>query len=233
MNGATLRFWEAQYDVLMGGSLNMMNSPHGWSAWLIPGLWYQYLLTGDETWLTKAMNAMGSCVQVIDSRSGQLRWAFVPDPYREVTMLVADPAYPHEGKRVAAIIGEQYIPMIASFHYPLHEPVFGNGWTSGWCCCNDVHEIFTSMCEVALTAAYVVERANGELAAWNGTATRDSAGVIHIQPGEEIVSRVHLNLRGPRQVNATFANDRVVSLRAEGMQWIGPGGTPELFSNTA
>ena len=147
-------------------------------------------------------------------------------------MLVADPAYPHEGKRVAAIIGEQYIPMIASFHYPLHEPVFGNGWTSGWCCCNDVHEIFTSMCEVALTAAYVVERANGELAAWNGTATRDSAGVIHIQPGEEIVSRVHLNLRGPRQVNATFANDRVVSLRAEGMQWIGPGGTPELFSNT-
>ncbi len=36
MNGATLRFWEAQYDVLIGGSLNMMNSPHGWTAWLIP-----------------------------------------------------------------------------------------------------------------------------------------------------------------------------------------------------
>ena len=233
MNGATLRFWEAQYDVLMGGSLNMMNSPHGWSAWLIPGLWYQYLLTGEEEWLQKAMNAMGSCVQVIDSQSGKLRWAFVPDPYREVTMLVADSAYPHEGKRVDAIIGEQYVPMIASFHYPLKEPVFGNGWTSGWCCCNDVHEIFISLCEVALTAAYVVERPSGELMVWNCKATRDDGGVIHIEPAEEIVSRVHLNLRGPRQVEAKFANSKVIATRAEGMQWIGPGGVPELFSSKA
>jgi hypothetical protein len=231
MNGATLRFWEAQYDVLMGGSRNMMNSPHGWSAWLIPGLWYQYLLTGEEEWLQKAMNAMGSCVQVIDSQSGNLRWAFVPDPYREVTMLVADPAYPHQGKRVDAIIGEQYVPMIASFHYPLHEPVFGNGWTSGWTCCNDVHEIFTSLCEVALTAAYVVERPDGELIVWNCKAARDGAGVIRIESGEEIVSRVHLNLRGPRQVEATFVNSKVVKTRAEGMLWIGPGGVPELFSS--
>jgi hypothetical protein len=232
MNGATLRFWEAQYDVLMGGSLNMMNSPHGWSAWLIPGLWYQYLLTGEEEWLQKAMNAMGSCAQVIDSRTGRLRWAFVPDPYREVTMLVPDSDHPGRGKRVDAIIGEQYVPMIASFHYPEHEPVFGNGWNSGWCCCNDVHEIFTSLSEVALTSAYVLERANGELAVWNCTATRDGAGVINIQPAEEIVSRVHLNLRGQRQVQATFANASAVNTRAEGLQWIGPGGTPELFSNT-
>ena len=66
MNGATLRFWEAQYDVLMGKSRNMMDSPHGWSAWLIPALWYQYLLTGEEEWLRKTMNIMGSCAQVID-----------------------------------------------------------------------------------------------------------------------------------------------------------------------
>jgi hypothetical protein len=33
-------------------------------------------------------------------------------------------------------------------------------------------------------------------------------------------------------VNATFANS-AVQTRAEGMQWIGPGGTPELFSSTA
>jgi hypothetical protein len=233
MNGATLRFWEAQYDVLTGGSFNMMNSPHGWSAWLIPGLWYQYLLTGEEEWLQKAMNAMGSCAQVIDSRTGQLRWAFVPDPYREVTMLVPDPAYPMRGKRVNAIIGEQYVPMIASFHYPDHEPVFGNGWDSGWCCCNDVHEIFTSLSEVALTSAYVVERANGDLVAWNCRATRDGAGVISIEPAEDIVSRVHLNLRSPRQVKATFAHGGAVSTQAEGLQWIGPGGTPELFSSTA
>jgi hypothetical protein len=230
MNGATLRFWEAQYDVLMGGSPNMMNSPHGWSAWLIPGLWYQYLLTGEEEWLQKAMNAMGSCVQVIDSATGQLRWAFVPDPYREVTMLVADPAYPRHGKRVDAIIGEQYVPMIASFHYPDHEPVFGNGWDSGWCCCNDVHEIFTSLAEVALTSAYVLERANGDLVTWNCKATRDGGAGIGIQPAEEIVSRVHLNLRKPQEVNATFAHGVPVSARVDSLQWIGPGGTPELFS---
>jgi hypothetical protein len=233
MNGATLRFWEAQYDVLMGGSLNMMNSPHGWSAWLIPGLWYQYLLTGEEEWLQKAMNAMGSCAQVIDCRTGELRWGFVPDPYREVTMLVADPAYPRQGKRVDAIIGEQYVPMIASFHYPDHEPVFGNGWNSGWCCCNDVHEIFTSLSEVALAAAYVLERANGDLVAWNCSATRSAAGVINIHPAEDIVSRVHLNLRSPHPVNATFAHGVAVSTQVQGLQWIGPGGTPELFSSTA
>jgi hypothetical protein len=229
MNGATLRFWEAQYDVLMGKSRNMMDSPHGWSAWLIPGLWYQYLLTGEEEWLRKAMNAMGSCAQVIDSQSGQLRWAFVPDPYREVTMLEPDPDRPGRGKRVERIIGEQYVPMIASFHYPDHEPVFGNGWDSGWCCCNDVHEIFISLAEVALTSAYVLERSGGELVAWNCRATRDAAGTISIQPAEDLVSRVHLNLREQRQVSAAFANAATVNVHSESMRWIGPGGTPELF----
>jgi hypothetical protein len=229
MNGATLRFWEAQYDVLIGKSRNMMDSPHGWSAWLIPALWYQYLLTGEEEWLRKTMNAMGSCAQVIDSRTGQLRWAFVPDPYREVTMLEPNPDYPRHGKRVDRIIGEQYMPMIASFHYPDHEPVFGNGWDSGWCCCNDVHEIFIAMAEVVLTSAYVIERTNGDLVAWNCRATREGAATS-IQPVEDVVSRVHLNLRGPRQVKATFATGAVVSVQAEGLQWIGPGGVPELFS---
>jgi hypothetical protein len=232
MNGATLRFWEAQYDVLMGGSRNMMNSPHGWTAWLIPGLWYQYLLTGEEEWLRKAMNTMGSCAQLIDSHSGELRWGFVPDPYREVTMLVADAGYPAEGKRIPAIIGEQYVPMIASFHYPAHEPVFGNSWTNGWTCCNDVHETFIALSEMALTACYVVERADGELVAWNGAARRDASGVIYIEPAEEIVTRVHVNLRGARQVNAAFLSGALTT-RAEGLQWIGPGGVPELFSSTA
>jgi hypothetical protein len=228
MNGATLRFWEAQYDVLLGDSRNMMDSPHGWSAWLIPGLLYQYLLTGEEVWLRKAMNTMGSCAQLIDSQTGQLRWAFVPDPYREVTMLEPNPDNPMRGKRVKRIIGEQYVPMIAAFHYPDHEPVSGNGWDSGWTCCNDVHEVFTSMAEVALTSAYVIERADGELAAWNCTATRDADG-ISIQAAEETIRRVHLNLRRPHQVRAEFANAAAVRVDAQGMLWIGPGGEPELI----
>ena len=229
MNGATLRFWEAQYDVLIGKSRNMMVSPHGWSAWLIPGLWFQYLLTGEEAWLRKTMNAMGSCAQLIDSQSGKLRWAFVPDPYREVTMLEPDPNYQGQGKRVEGIIGEQYVPMIASFHYPNHEPVFGNGWNSGWTCCNDVNEIFTALAEVTLTSAYVIERANGDLVAWNCNVTGDSVGEIVIQPSEDIVSRVHLNLHKAHRVKASFRNCPAVNVLAEGLEWIGPGGIPELF----
>jgi hypothetical protein len=229
MNGATLRFWEAQYDVLIGKSHNMMDSPHGWSAWLIPGLWYQYLLTGEEDWLRKAMNAMGSCAQLIDSRTGQLRWAFVPDPYREATVLEPNPENPKRGKRVGQIIGEQYVPMIAAFHSPDREPVCGNGWDSGWTCCNDVNEVFISLAEVALTSAYVIERANGDLITWNCTSTVDAVGGINIKMAEDVVSRVHVNLNKAHQVTATFGNDSTQPIEAKGMQWIGPGGTPELF----
>ena len=229
MNGATLRFWEAQYDVLIAKSRNMMDSPHGWSAWLIPGLWFQYLLTGEEDWLRKAMNALGSCAQLIDFDSGKLRWAFVPDPYREVTMLVPNPDNPARGLRVDQTIGEQYIPMIASFHYPDHEPIRGNGMTTGWTCCNDVHEVFTSLAEVALTSSYVIERGDGELSAWNCDAKRDSQGTIAVHPFEDVVSRVHINLRRPHQVNASFAGNPEVHVKADGMQWIGPGGTPEIL----
>ena len=144
-------------------------------------------------------------------------------------MLEPDPDRPGRGRRVDKIIGEQYVPMIASFHYPDHEPVFGNGWDSGWTCCNDVHEIFISLAEVALTSAYVLERSGGELVTWNCRATRDAAGTINIQPAEDLVSRVHLNLRERRPVSATFADAATVNIQSENMQWIGPGGTPELF----
>lgn len=230
MNGATLRFWEAQYDTLIGGAKNMMNSPHGWSAWVIPGLWYQYLLTGEEEWLRKAMNAMSSCAQLIDSQTGELRWAFVPDPYREVTMLEPDPANPKRGKRVERIIGETYVPMIAAFHYPDNEPVSGNSPLVGWTCCNDVHETFISLEEVALTSAYVIERPDGTWGAYNCKVSTDQNGVLVIEPAEPVVSRVHLNLRKPRRILARFHNAASTTPQEiSGMQWIGPGGVPDVF----
>jgi hypothetical protein len=228
MNGATLRFWEAQYDVLARGAMNMMNSPHGWSAWLIPGLWYQYLLTGDEVWLRKTMNAMGSCAQLIDSKTGELRWAFVPDPYREVTLLEPNPDNPKRGKRVERIIGESYVPMIAAFHSPDREPISGNSPDVGWTCCNDVHEIFTAMEEVALTSAYVIEREDGSWSTYNCKAAVDAKGVLTVQPAEPVVKRVHLNLRNPRRVKAQFEGAQEIAATA-GMQWIGPGGVPEIL----
>ena len=119
--------------------------------------------------------------------------------------------------------------MIASFHYPEKEPVRGNGWTSGWTCCNDVHEVFTSVAEVALSSAFVIERANGELVTWNSSATRDTDGTIAIQPFEDVVSRVHVNFQRPHQVNVAFRGASAARSSAEGMQWIGPGGVPEIL----
>ena len=90
MNGGTLRFWEAQYDVemqLTGDSPNMMNSPHGWSAWNIYALFNLYELTGDQQYLERGMNALGSCAQLMGIE-GTLRWAFIADPYRKTGLWV-------------------------------------------------------------------------------------------------------------------------------------------------
>ena len=143
-------------------------------------------------------------------------------------MLEPNPANPMRGKRVERVIGEQYVPMIAAFHYPDKEPVkvdIQNGWT----CCNDVHEIFIALEEVALTSAYVIERADGSIGTSNCTASLDSTGKLTIQPAEEVVSRVHLNLKKPHQVEAKFAKGQTVSGTYDGMTWIGPGGVPELI----
>ena len=144
-------------------------------------------------------------------------------------MLVANPDNPMRGLRVDRTIGEEYVPMIASFHYPEKEPVRGNGWTSGWTSCNDVHEVFTSLAEVALTSAFVIERANGELSTWNCSAWREPDGTIVVQPYEDVVSRVHVNFQRGHQVSVQFRKASPFRVQAEGMQFIGPGGTPEIL----
>ena len=73
-------------------------------------------------------------------------------------MLVANPETQGKGKRQEAVIGEQYVPMISSFHYPKEGTVAKPG-DHGWACDNDVHEVFIALEEVALTSAYVIERA--------------------------------------------------------------------------
>lgn len=81
--GGTMRYWEAQYDVQM--LPNMFNSPHGWSGWRAYATYYAYLLTGEERWLTETFNAACAFSNLIDYRTGDLRWAFVVDPYLRVT----------------------------------------------------------------------------------------------------------------------------------------------------
>jgi hypothetical protein len=226
MRGGTLRFWEAQYDVLI--EHNMMNSPHGWTAWRIPGFVYMYQITGDEQWLKRAMESLGACVQLIDGHSGTLRWAFVQDPYVQASILGEDPADPTnpEGKRFEAIIGEQYVGMVSHFYHPPLNEHTGGHWGPGGSCDNDVHEVFKALEEVALTSAYVVERESGELAGYNCTVKKIGK-TLQIHPMEEIVSRVHLNFRNKHNVNCIFSSGSCTEDNATGMKWIGPGGPPE------
>ena len=89
-----------------------------------------------------------------------------------------------------------------------------------------MHEIFKALEEVALTAAYVIERDDGSLSTYNCVATRTN-GTITITPSEAVVSRLHLNLKNTHRVTADFASGAEVSGSYSGMQWVGPGGVPE------
>lgn len=222
MRGGTLRWWESQYDVLT--TPNMMNSPHGWTMRSQFGALYLYLLTGEERFLNLLSNAMGTCVQAIDQQTGTLRWAFVPDPYIEAQQFVPDPDKPGKGKRVPAIIGEQWLPMISDW-WRVPEGQVGNGPgnpSQGWSCDNDVHEHFRFLAEEFVPNAFVLEREDGTLRTWNCRAERRGEQLV-IEPSEKVVSRVHLNLRRPQNVAIAFGTGELKQKVEPGMHWVGPG----------
>lgn len=246
MNGCTLRFWEAQYDVL--STPNMLNSPHGWSAWRIYGLWYIYQLTGDVEYLRHMMNALGSCVQLIDFESGVLRWAFVPDPQISSWHFEEFPNQPGKGRCVKKNIGEEYVPMIGNW-YHTKPGVWSTGywggdprgkdlpegetWPERWhgegfdwggdggSCDNDVHEIFKCLEETALASGYVFENQEGRLLLWNCSIERSSDGCAIFIPAEDCVSRIHFNLRNSLSAQIRWPSG-IHELNLEpGMNWIG------------
>ena len=220
MRGGTLRWWEAQYDVLTSPS--MMNSPHGWTMRSQFGAIYLYLLTGEERFLNLACNAMGACAQAIDQETGRLRWAFVPDPYVEARQFVPDPERPGQGKHVPTIVGEQWLPMISDW-WRVPEGKVAAMRSQGWSCDNDVHEHFRWLAEQFVPNAFVLEREDGTLRAWNCRAER-AGEMLEIVPAEPVVSRVHLNLREGRRVSVRFAKESFDERVEPGMRWIGPGG---------
>jgi len=226
MNGATLRFWEAQYDVLM--TPNMMNSPHGWSAWKIYGTWYLYQLTGEEVWLRDTMNTLGSCVQLIDVDTGKLRWAFVPDPYIQAKVFVEDPQRPGHGINVDRVVGEEYIDMISDWWLdPTNEVAAGAYSGQSKCADNDVHEIFKALEEIALTSAYVLERKSGEVIGWNCRIELND-DVLNVHPSESIVSSVHINLKSRWNLKIHFAG-KTVFTQIKGMRWLRKKGKVKLY----
>jgi hypothetical protein len=188
---ATMRYWEAQYDVQI--LPNMFNSPHGWSAWRCYATYYAYLLTGNERWLNETNNALGAFSNLVDYRNGDLRWAFVVDPYVKARQACsADPRYtadslsfgnPHPDlyKTKQLVIGEQYINMISD-------------WQTVNTQDNDVHEVFKCIGETMLTNAYVVERADGTIKTYNCTAKKEN-GKLLINSNEKQIVHLHCNLK--------------------------------------
>ena len=207
MNGGSLRFWESQYDILT--MPNMMNSPHGWSAWRIYGLRSLYLLTGNYDYLRQMVNAIGACIQLIDPDTGKLNWAFVCDPYIVAQRFVPDEAKPYKGKHVEQVLGEQYLPMISDWYRAdTTKLVSSFGRFDGGNCDNDVHEIFKCLGEVLLTSAYVYEHPDGALTTHNCVVVKDEYG-WKVVPNEACVQEIHLNLRSPQSVKVKFVEKEV------------------------
>lgn len=189
--GGTMRYWEAQYDVQM--LPNMFNSPHGWSGWRAYATYYAYLLTGDERWLRETYNAAGAFSCLLDYKTGDLRWAFVVDPYLKVTQTCSADTHvtadslsfgnPHpllyDTRKF--VIGEQYVPMISD-------------WQTVNTQDNDVHELFKFIGEAMLTNAFVVEREDGKLYGYN-CHVRKSGSIWIVEPTERQITHIHCNLR--------------------------------------
>lgn len=227
MRGGTLRFWESQYDILTPP--NMMSSPHGWTMRSQFGALYLYLLTGNTYYLDVAYNAMGACAQAIDEGMGTLRWAFIQDPYVDAQVFEQDPANPGKGIRRGRVIGEQWMPMISDWWripdgelamLPTHNEWDGmQQGTQGWSCDNDVHFHFITLADEFLPNAFVVERADGSIRTYNCRVSRKGGSLI-VTPAEDVVTRVHFNLKHHHSVKVVFGNETVKRKLPSGMAWV-------------
>ncbi len=217
MRGATLRYWEA-LDIYFSPN-QVMNSPHGWSAWKIYAVCYLYLLTGETHYLRDMMETMGSCVQLMD-HSGNLRWGFLPDPYVDGVKCVAKADNPRGWLAKEQVVGEQYMEMISPWLRPDDEEsmcVFGKRGGAGD---NTVHEIFKAMTECALTVAYVVVDATGNVQGWN-CRVQKTHGIYEVIPYEKTVCRIHVNTAFKLKIKAVLQHKDIELECPKGMSWIG------------
>ncbi len=194
--GGTMRFWEAQYDVLM--LPNMISSPHGWSAWRAYATYYAYLLTGEEHWLRETFDAASAFAALIDHKSGDLNWAFVVDPYvralqvcePDTNFTADDDTYgnPHPEcyPNREIIVGEQYVPMIAD-------------WQTIVSSDNDVHECFKFIAETVLCNAFLIERQDGTFGAYNCSLVRQGESIL-VKADEPQMRNLHVRLLKPRKI---------------------------------
>lgn len=225
MRGATLRYWEA-LDVYFSPN-QAMNSPHGWTAWKIYAGCYLYLLTGEEHYLDEMMETFGSCVQLMDL-DGRLRWGFIPDPYIEGLVCTPAPEVSHERQMRDSIIGEQYLGMISPWLRPADGEAFTRFGEPGGAGDNTVYEIFKALEECALTTAYVIVTAAGEVRCHNCSARWTASGHLHIEPGEPCVARIHLNSAKTIVVKGRLQDRTFEEHVKSGMSWIGDDPYPKI-----
>lgn len=218
MYGATLRFWESQYTVnLMHGN---MNTPCGWSAWKTYGIWYQYLLTGNEEFLKLAMNELGTFMQLIDYETGRFRFSFAPDPYIEAEQYLETPIGSGKAELQPVIIGEQYIEPISYWHRYPHET-----WRKKWGIDNFNHEVIKCMTEISLANAYVVELEDGQFNSYGCELTLNGNTLVVIAK-ESLTDKLHVNLKNTYDIEFRAKTTETYK-NIFGMKWV--NGIPDLI----
>lgn len=213
----TMRYWEAQYDVQM--LPNMFNSPHGWSGWRAYATYYAYLLTGNERWLMETYNAMAAFSNLLDYKTGQLRWAFVVDPHLEVEQTCsADKKVTHNDLSFGNphpylydtkkfVIGEQYVNMISD-------------WQTINTQDNDVHELFKCIGETVLNNAFIVERTDGSIKGYNCDVKKEGNTLV-VTSYENQIHNLHTNLQNKYQVTFKTPEKTIGSQTAmAGYNWL-------------
>ena len=232
MNGGSLRFWEAQYDTLVRANPNnMMNSPHGWTAWSIYALFNMYELTGDQEYLRRGMNTMGSCAQLMGF-DGNLYWAFIADPQIQATLTVQKPGDTSEyGEKTdrQAVLGETYVDMITDWWKTPEGQNVGGYYGQGGSCDNDVHEIFKAMEETVLTKAYVTETEEGVYETYNCSVS-EKDGLLTVTADEnEITDEIIFNTtRDGVQAEITYSDGKTESVTLkDGMSSVKENEAPE------
>ena len=144
-------------------------------------------------------NAMGAFSHLIDYRTGDLRWAFVVDPYLQVRQTCSADTHvtedslsfgnPHPDlyDTRTFVIGEQYVNMISD-------------WQTVNTQDNDVHEVFKFLGEAMLANAFVVERADGTVVGYNCKVT-SRGGTLYVDADEKQITNLHCNLRKAHKVS--------------------------------
>ena len=171
-------------------------------------------------YLCGVVDDLGAGTQLLEWPGGRLRQAFVVDPHVANTKREPDPANPAWGRAVPVVTCEDYIETIGEWWGPSNKgTTYLERAEWGWSGDGIPYEIFKAMEEIAVTQAFVLERADGSLVGYNcRVAQKDDH--LEVKPAEAVVRRVHVNLKNPLAVRVIFAAGPVVSEGKAGLRWI-------------